>query len=74
MNQVVETRDWKTSFSTMIPRRKRTGVDFVDCQKKKNLFLKSIRRKRVMHTREQGNMVYWRVKNVCVEVPLESGS
>ena len=71
MNQVLEilvkfleTRDWKTSFFTVIPQRKRTGVDpVVDCSKPEPLSEE--------HQEEDDLLER---KKVCVEAPLESGS
>lgn len=71
MNQVVEilvkfleTRDWKTSFFTVIPQRKRTGVDPISCSEE--------------HQEKEGDEDekhdLLERKKLCVEVPLESGS
>ncbi|RID45261.1 hypothetical protein BRARA_I02004 [Brassica rapa] len=60
----LETRDWKTSFFTVIPQRKRTGVDpLVDCSKSERLSEE--------HQEEDDHLER---KKVCVEAPLESGS
>ncbi|XP_013598761.1 PREDICTED: tRNA (guanine(9)-N1)-methyltransferase-like [Brassica oleracea var. oleracea] len=71
VNQVVEilvkfleTRDWKTSFFTVIPQRKRTGVDPISCSEE--------------HQEKEGDEDekhdLLERKKLCVEVPLESGS
>lgn len=71
MNQVLEilvkfleTRDWKTSFFTVIPQRKRSGVDPVDSSKPEPLSEE--------HQEEHDDPS--ERKKVCVEAPLQSGS
>lgn len=80
MNQVLEilvkfleTRDWKTSFFTVIPQRKRTGVDPVDCSKLQPLPEEHQEKEGDAGESAEKHELLER-KKVCVEVPLESGS
>ncbi|KFK31353.1 hypothetical protein AALP_AA6G101400 [Arabis alpina] len=69
----LETRDWKTSFFTVIPQRKRTGVDPVDCSKLQSLSEEHQDKEgHVGESAEEHDLL--ERKKVCIEVPLESGS
>ncbi|CAN7026768.1 unnamed protein product [Brassica rapa subsp. trilocularis] len=77
VNQVVEilvkfleTRDWQTSFFTVIPQRKRTGVDLVDSSKSEPL---SEEHQEKEGDEDEKHDLLER-KKLCVEVPLENGS
>ncbi|CAE6213491.1 unnamed protein product [Arabidopsis arenosa] len=65
----LETRDWKTAFFTVIPQRKRTGLDPVDCSK-----LEPLSEEHLEEEAEADESDLLERKKVCVEVPLESSS
>ncbi|CAN8245668.1 unnamed protein product [Cochlearia groenlandica] len=69
----LETRDWKESFFTVIPQRKRTGVDLVDCSKPEPLS-KEHQEKEVDADESADKHELVDRKKVCVEVSLENDS
>lgn len=80
MNQVLEilvkfleTRDWKTAFFTVIPQRKRTGLDPVDCSKLEHISEEHQEKDTEANESADKHDLLER-KKVCVEVPLESSS
>lgn len=80
MNQVLEilvkfleTRDWKTSFFTVIPQRKRSGVEPVDWSKSEPLSGEHQEKEGDADESAEKHDLLER-KKVCIEVTPESGS
>ncbi|CAA0408269.1 unnamed protein product [Arabidopsis thaliana] len=69
----LETRDWKTAFFTVIPQRKRTGLDPVDCSKLEHISEEHQEEDTEANESADKHDLLER-KKVCVEVPLESSS
>lgn len=69
----LETRDWKTAFFTVIPQRKRTGLDPVDCSKLEHISEEHQEKDTEANESADKHDLLER-KKVCVEVPLESSS
>ncbi|XP_019098028.1 PREDICTED: tRNA (guanine(9)-N1)-methyltransferase-like [Camelina sativa] len=65
----LETRDWKTAFFTVIPQRKRTGLDPVGSSK-----LEPLSEEHQEEDADADKHDHLERKKVCVEVPLESSS
>ncbi|CAN8267082.1 unnamed protein product [Cochlearia groenlandica] len=67
----LETRDWKTSFFAVIPQRKRTVPEPVDCSKLEPLSEEHQEKEGDEDESTEKHDLLER-KKVCVEVPLES--